>query len=171
MTNDLCEVEDLSGFPGAPFSQEVVDAAVANLRAHAGWHIAPSRTETLELDCAGGARVPLPSLRVTAVSEVRDTSSDTPVVVQDFRWSKAGILSRSSWPCGFQALEVDLTHGYDKCPPELLGAIAAGCEFIKTNRMVAAQAAGPFSQTFRDGSTAGAASDESVARYVLPSRP
>ena len=51
MPNDLLGPNELSGFPGAPFTDQVVDSAVAALRAAAGWHIAPSRTETVAVDC------------------------------------------------------------------------------------------------------------------------
>lgn len=173
MANDLASPADLADLPGAPFTDAQVDAAVAALRAHAGWHIAPPRTETLTLDVIGGSRVVLPSLRVTAVAEVRNTYEDTPVEITDFRWSEAGVLSRRycSLPCGFRALEVDITHGYDECPPELLPSIAACAATASLSPAVASRGIGPFSESYRpvDGSVF--AGDAAVARYTLPPRP
>ena len=136
----------------------------------ARWHIAPSVTETLTLDCDGGTRVVLPTLHLTDVTAVRDLSGDSPVDITDFRWSRAGILYRGcGWPCGFQSLEVDIVHGYDTCPPELLPAIANAAQASGVNWNLKAKSIGPFSETYRD--SAGQIIDPAVARYALPSRP
>lgn len=170
MTNTLASPDDLSGFPGAPFTAGVVDGAVGGLRSVARWHIAPSITETLTLDCDGGTRVVLPSLHVTAVTAVRDLSGSTPAEITGFRWSKAGILFRAGgWPCGFQVLEVDIVHGYAECPPELLPAIAAACQSVGVGRHLASKGIGPFTESYRDST--GQPADPAVQRYTLPSRP
>lgn len=170
MTNTLAGPSDLTGFPGAPFTDRVVDGAVGALRLVARWHIAPSVTETITLDSDGGSRLILPTLHLTAVSEVRDVSGDTPVVITDFRWSHAGVLSRPcGWPYGFQSIEVDITHGYTECPPELLSIIAYGCQSAGVDRNLSARSVGPFSESYRD--SAGEVSDPILARYTLPTRP
>jgi hypothetical protein len=168
MANDLVTPDELVGFPGAPFGDQIVDAAVGEVRGEARWHIAPSRTETLTLDSDGGTRLVLPTLRLAAVSAVRDTSGDTPVDIADYRWSKSGILYRfGGWPCGFQAVEVDVVHGYDSCPPELLPVVAGRAQASAINWNVASRAIGPFSETYRTAAVA----DPALARYMLPSRP
>ena len=174
MTNDLVSPSDLTGFPGAPFSDDVVDAAVASLRAYAGWHIAPSRTETLTVDSDGGDRLTLPSLHVTAVTEVRNVySADSPSEITGFRWAKAGILALyCGWPCGFQSVEVDLTHGYDTVPVELLASLAAACA-VGSLTGVASRSIGPFSESYSSssGSASFFSSDPAASRYALPPRP
>lgn len=174
MPNDLISPDDLLGFPGAPFVDGVVDAAVAELRKVAGWHVAPSIDETVAVDADYGRSVILPTLRLNEVTAVRNVTSlvDDPTDVTDYRTTptlrfRAGIVDRPcGWPCG--VLEFDIVHGYDICPPDLLPVIAAACRQIGSDtRSVQQQSAGPFSVTFRavDGEI-----DPAVARYALPSR-
>lgn len=175
MANDLVSPSDLSGFPGAPFADGVVDAAVAELRKVAGWHVAPSIDETVAVDADYGRSVILPTLRLNAVAAVRNVTSlvDDPTDVTDYRTTptlrfRAGIVDRPcGWPCG--VLEFDITHGYDTCPAELLPIIAAACRQIGADsRNVQQQGAGPFSVTYREPS---GDIDPAVARYALPPRP
>ena len=174
MTNDLVGPSDLSGFPGAPFTDEIVDAAVAELRKVARWHIAPSISETLTVESTGGQTLVLDTLHLTALTAVRDVTDTTPTDVTDWRSNptprfRAGIVTRScGWPCG--DLELDVTHGYAACPPELLPVLAAACRQIGADsRTVQTQGAGPFSITYRDPATGEV--DPAVARYALPTRP
>lgn len=174
MTNSLVAPVDLDDFPGAPFSDPVVDAAVGELRRAAGWHIAPSVSETLTVDSDGGRTLILPTLYLTAVDAVRNVGSDDPVLVDPIRFSRVGVVQTpyTCIPCGLSSVEVDVTHGYEECPPELLPIIAAACRQIGADtRTVTSQGAGPFSITYRDPSTNGGSVDPAVARYALPPRP
>lgn len=173
MSNDLVAPGDLEGFAGAPFSEVVVDAAVAELRKVAGWHIAPSRTETVYINSDGS--VILPTLQLTQVIAASDVSSvdGDPTVLTGWRSNptlrfRAGILGRPcGWPCG--ELEFQIVHGYEQCPSELLPAIAAACRQINADsRSIQSQSSGPFSVTFRDST---GEIDPAVSRYSLPSRP
>ena len=164
----LVNSDDLEEFEGSPFEGSTLAAGEAAVRSAARWHIAPSVTETLLLDCDGGTRLVLPSLYVTAISEVRDVSCETPVVITDYRWSSKGILSRRCgwWPCGLATVEVDLTHGYEECPADLWPSIATACLQASTDGRIAARTRGPFSDTYRNPET-----DPVLERYSLPSRP
>lgn len=142
----LFTAEDMAGMPGAPFSASTATAAGDQIRTLCGWHIAPSRTETLTLDTEGGRVLVLPSLRVSEVLAVRDVSGPTPKVLTGWRWSKDGMLERGNggfWPDGFRVVEVDLTHGYESCPSELLNI---GAEFSR--RRVAQESIGGRSVTY-----------------------
>jgi len=175
VSNDLVVPEDLAGFPGAPFADAVVDAAVAELRKAAGWHIAPSKQETVAVESGGGWTLILPTLHLTEVRAARDVTSldSDPVVLTGWRNTqtlrfRAGIVSRPlyGWACG--EFELDITHGYDSCPPDLLPAIAAACRALTADsRTVQSQNSGPFSVTYREPS---GDLDPAVARYALPSR-
>lgn len=177
MANDLVTPGDLSGLPGAPFDDAVVDLAVASLRAAVGWHIAPSRTETLTVDGEGGGYVMLPSLNVTDVTAVRDIYTPaTPHTMTGFRWSKAGVLTVPGYvPYGYASLEVDLVHGYDECPTDLYPVIVALIQGATFNATVSQQSAGPFAVTATNLSTLGSWLDRVsggvLARYRIPSRP
>lgn len=119
----LVTPEDVADFPGAPFPDAVLEAACAQVRRIAGWHIAPSITETVVVDHDGSGVLHLRSLHVTDVVAVRDLSGSTPRALTGWRWSADGMLS-GSFPDGFRVLEVEYVHGYDECPADLLPVIA-----------------------------------------------
>lgn len=136
MSNSMVQVSDLTDFPGAPFSQKIVDSAVRELRSRLGWHVAPVITETLTLDHDGGPDLVLPTRRIVSVTEIRDVSGTTPAVVTGYRTSRnTGIVTRGYWPCGLSVLEVDLTHGYeiDPLPEDLLAAVASMASYFKSD--------------------------------------
>lgn len=170
MASPLVAPDDLDGFPGAPFAQGIVDAAAGSVRGEAGWHIAPSITETITLDTDGGRYLFLPTMRLTAVSEVRDVTGDAPKVLSDWRKSRAGMLYRAGgWPSGLESVEVDLTHGYDACPDELLSVIAARAQAARINQAAGNVRLGSLSISPSGEDTSG--HDATVARYTIPSAP
>lgn len=169
MANTLVEPADLLPFPGAPFTQEVVDAAVAAVRKTAGWHIAPSVTETATVESQGGRFLFLRTLHLTEVTAVRDVTNSTPVVLDGYRTHqtdefKAGILDRPcGWPCG--VLEVDLTHGYPECPEDLLPAVAELCRAAKSARELVTVSADGVSRTSSGRESHGTSA--AVAGYTI----
>lgn len=167
MANDLLQSSELDEFPGAPFAQSIVDAAVSGLRAEAGWHIAPERTETVTVDGTGEVLLKLPTLRLGTIAEVRDvTDPALPVVLTDWRVSRAGILYRAlGWPLGFGTVEVDMTHGYAEVPADLFALVAERCQRLAINSVASQQAAGPFSMTVREDK---GNSSLRLAPYMLP---
>lgn len=167
MTNDLVDPSELVDYPGAPFSQTVVDGAVWALRRRAGWHIAPSKTETVTVDGSDTRLVVLPTLQLTAVSEVRDVSGITPVVLHNWSAQRAGMLRRAGrWPCGFQAIAADITHGYEETPPDLFGVIAALCKLATDESDVAQESLGAWSTTLREELTKD--QNEVLDSYSIP---
>lgn len=161
----LAVPSDLEKFSGAPFDPELIDIASASVRAEAGWHIAPVITETLTVDCYGGPLLALPTRRIVNISAIRDVTSGS-TVLTDWRRMSAGVYRSTGWPIG--TLEVDITHGYEATPKDLLPVIAArvtspGAASHLAQRSVTR---GPFSEseTYRPGAT-----DPVIARYaVLP---
>lgn len=167
----LLQPADLDDFAGAPFSDALVLAAGESIRSGAGWHIAPSVTETVTVDSTFGPFLFLPTLFLTAVTAVRDvTDPDNPVTLDG--WSsaptvrfRAGCLRRNwSWPCG--VLEVDIVHGYDMCPSDLMAVAAQLCREAKRGGEVARLVVGGVQRDFT-----GTAAPDAVARYTLPPRP
>src|SRR5687768_6144896 len=115
MANEMgLQPADLEHLPGAPFSQDEVDAAVDSVRLAAGWHIAPQRSDTIVLDvthCDSWLR--LPTLALASVDAVRDTDTDTVIAADRYRVSRslAQVRKRSGyWPAGYGRVEVDITH-------------------------------------------------------------
>lgn len=120
----LAKAADLTAY--GTFSDDAVTAAGEAIRSETGWHIAPTATETLTLDSPGGSALMLPTLHLLEVTEVRDVSGHDPVVLTGWRKSTSGFLTLPCgyWPQGPQTVEVDVVHGYDACPLELLPVIA-----------------------------------------------
>lgn len=168
MTNDLAAPDDLAEFPGAPFADSLLDAAVSAVRGEVGWHIAPSRNDTVDVDSRGGRYLFLPSLYVTAVTTVEDVTGDVATAIDDWRFSANGTLYRAAgWPAGTAAVRVAMTHGFASCPADLLSVLAERCQLSAVNRAYAREGVGPFSVTLRDRADR-AAVDPAVARYQLP---
>lgn len=116
----LVNVMDLDPFPGSPFDPDVVQAASAQVRARAGWHIAPEVTETVTINgFSGGQWLSLPTKRLTDVTAVRRAG----VAVTDYTWYSTGLLyRRRGWPAG--AYQVAIIHGYPECPLDLVPLVA-----------------------------------------------
>ncbi|WP_116051683.1 hypothetical protein [Amycolatopsis palatopharyngis] len=150
MTNTLVTPAELNDFPGAPFTDSIVDAAVAALRRDAGWHIAPVVTETRVINANGGVFLLLPTRHLVDVTAVRDTSGESPVDVTGWRKSQSGVLYREyGWPGGFETIEADMVHGYAETPPELLPLIALYSQLQQVNATVTQEALGSWSRTLR----------------------
>lgn len=125
MTNTLVAALDLEAFPGYPFEDAIVDAAVADIRAEARWHIAPVVTETVTVSASGGLLI-LPSLRVVTVTAVRNVTDVTPRTVTGWRLRPGGLLWLPyAGPYVGGVFEVDLQHGYATTPKDLLPVIAS----------------------------------------------
>jgi hypothetical protein len=165
----LASASDLSGFEGAPFDDIAVSIACADVRAEAGWHIAPKVTETLTVASYGGNLLTLPTRRLVSVTAVRDVSTGSPVTLTD--WTRIGLaLYRGTtyrwstgWPVG--TLEVDVVHGYDTTPRDLLPVIVARVNSATTVGAVQQRSytVGGISEseTYRDET------DPVLARYAL----
>lgn len=154
--NDLADPADLAGLPGAPFTQTETDAAVAAVRTAAGWHIAPVRADTAVVLTVGYCQqlLRLPTRRLVSVQEIRDVlgeagSGDDGAVVADTTYrivaSRNAVLKTSGyWPQGLDAVEVDYSHGFDECPPDLLPVLAEAATLIRRDASARTLTAGPF---------------------------
>lgn len=115
--DDLLDLE-LQG----TYAETDVAVACALVRGACGWHIGPSVDVDLTLDVEGGTVLLLPSLHVTAVSEVRDREGN---LLEGWEWSDAGILRRpGGWPVGLRAVTVSLSHGLESIPLDLASVVA-----------------------------------------------
>lgn len=181
MANTLVTAYDLEDFPGAPFSDSLVDAAVADIRAEAGWHIAPLVNATLQIHSYGGNVLFLPSRRVTAVTAVRNMSNGGALVTgwqqvssELWRWPYGYGYGYGyggyyyGWPVGI--VEVDVTHGYDATPVDLLPVVAARALLMSNPRdpALTERLVGQVAEKYASTGAARPA-DPVVSRYALPS--
>lgn len=152
----LAELSDLPVMAGAPLSQSDLDALAQQIRAECGWHIAPVVTETLTLNSDGAPELLLPSLNVREVTAVRTVKGNditaTPATHWNPRtgWSTEGVLYLAGgFPRGLRTVEVDLVHGYDKAPADLLRLVAT-----RNGRRIVQESLRGHSITFAEGGDA-----------------
>lgn len=122
----------------------MVDAAEAVVRAHCGWHIAPSRTETITLVGSSASALFLPSLHVTAVTSV--TEDGTVLDLADVLVSDAGVLTRLpgvSWTTPDKTVAVNYTHGYAEVPADVKLIVLSLASRLPSTGVTREQA-GPF---------------------------
>lgn len=152
--------------------------AEALVRSHCGWHIAPSRTETMTLPASDGATLLLPSLMVTAVASV--TIDGTALTADEYTWTAAGVLKRSmGWCWGSGTVVVAFTHGYDLAPPEVTAVVQAAAQRALDNPGSRPRdQVGPFAESYSQVGFNQApalalldAEKEILDRYKLPPRP
>lgn len=142
MTNTLIpDPAVLEGFPGYPFPESILDSAVASLRQLLGWSVAPVEITTLLLDHDGGPELILPSRRVVDVTAVRDEDG-TPIT--GWKLTAHATLVGPRWPTGPAAVEVDIEHGYDTIPPDLLPSLASAMQVTRRSLGAVMESAQPF---------------------------
>ena len=167
---DLVSADDIADFPGAPFAADVLTAAGEAVRNICGWTIAPPVTgDVVTLDSDGGDTLYLPSLKVTALTQVRDVSGTTPVVLTGVKFTTGGRLYlQSGFPCGVQAVEVTFTHGYTACPAEILPVVAEIARSSGSSSTVRQQSLGSASITYKESFAAASGSSFPVLdRYRI----
>jgi hypothetical protein len=160
----LVTFADLFNFDGFPFNEDLVSIAAASVRSEAGWHIAPVVTETLQVTSYGGQLLPLPTRRIVTITQVRGSDA---VAITGWTKMSMGVYRKSGWP--IDVLSVDLTHGYDETPADLLPIVVQRVKAtsVPSNVSQRSTTTGPFaeSETYRDVSSR----DPVVSRYaVLP---
>jgi len=140
----------LDEYPGGPFTQAHIDAVAARLTRALGWHVAPSRTETLTVrQPVLSDKLMLPSRNVTAVAEVRGPGGGV-VTGWELTGARDAMLE-GYWPAG--TYEIDVTHGFTKVPADLLGEVARACVEFRTDPTLASWSSGPFSASMRQSSS------------------
>lgn len=151
-----------------------LEQAEALVRSFCGWHIAPSRTETVSVRGRGSKTLLLPSLHVTAIASVTD---DGALLVddEDYTWSDAGVITHES-TFGTGLVTVAFTHGHTTPPAEVEAIVQAVAQRAVDNpgSLVRTQS-GPFSDTYSTTGTNQVASlalldseKEALRRYRVP---
>lgn len=98
-------------------------SAISAIRGFCRWHIAPNLPEVLTLDGSGGGLLLLPTLHLTGLTAV--TNNGTAATADELaaiQWSEAGAIkiTAGSFSSKFRGVVVEVVHGYDFFPPEIL---------------------------------------------------
>lgn len=164
---------------------EATTRAEAEVRAFCGWHIAPELSEVLILDGSGSRTLLLPSLRVSAITEVVDDG--TVLDPSSYEWSASGVLRRTGaarpslstwgprWSSALRGVQVSLTHGFPEMPLDVKTIVERLATRAVEGASVLAQVGQVSYAVGEDGLPATATlstMDRAVlARYKLPARP
>lgn len=155
-------------------------AAVAAVRGHCHWHIAPSVTETVKLDGPGHGMLQLPTLHLTDVTAVVNDGEAIDLVDEELQWSERGAIRRKwrYWTRKWRGVEVTFTHGYPDFPQDVL---AVARDMARAGDRIGASAltSGPHQVQFGvtgAGVQAGAVGMSDLQmrvldRYRIPGRP
>ena len=149
--------------------------AEALVRGFCGWHIAPSRTETVTLPGSRGGLLMLPSLHVTAVASIV-SDSDPALTADDYDWSEAGVLTARTAPWSGRVVAVAFTHGYDTPPAEVTAIVQAVAQRAVDNpSSITRRTVGPFTDAFSTTAPGQVATlalldseKETLRRYRIP---
>lgn len=176
-TPDFVTVPDLEAYRAGD-DEAIIRQTQAAIRRYCGWHIAPEITETIVLDGDGSRHLWLPSLHVTAVTAV--TNGDTVLdVTDDLDWSETGFIELrcSRWTERPRRISVELTHGYEEIPADLVElAVSLAARAASSPSGAISEHAGQVSLTFGtfNGVAGGLAllahEKELLSEYRLPQR-
>jgi hypothetical protein len=113
----------------------------------------------------------LPTRKLTSVDEVRDADAGEVVDEDSYRVSlNLAQVKRTGcyyWPCGYGAVEVDMTHGYEVCPADVLAAVALACNLARRDPTVKAVSIDDFSVTRNSDAIRGTLQADLGRTYVL----
>jgi hypothetical protein len=159
----------------------LLEAASALVRTYAGWHIAPVLTaQTMTVDGSGGTVQLLPTMRLTAVTSVSETTTGAAVLLSaladEYEWSEAGYLLKRgwTWTTRLRGVTAVVNHGYALVPDvaHVVMMMAARAAAGVPMAGVTQETTGPFSVTYgADGVSLAAHELRALARYRLPLAP
>lgn len=144
-------------------------AAVSAVRSYCGWHIAPSVTETVTVDGPGRGMLLVPTLHLTAVSDVKNDGDPIPDP-DKLQWSERGaVRTNRYWSSAWRGVELTITHGYDDFPHEVLAVCR---DMAKADGRIGASAMGSGPHTVQFGVTgagvqAGAVGMSDLQKQIL----
>lgn len=99
-------------------TEQLLAAAIAAVRDYCGWHITPPKEgDVVTLDGSGASVLALPTLHLTALTEV--TEDGAALDVSTIEWSQKGLLrkpGRRCWTDRYRGVSAKITHGYDDLP-------------------------------------------------------
>ena len=118
-TDDRLDADDAE-------TQRLLDAGLATVRRHCGWHVTPEVTETVVLDGPGSDLLILPTLRLKEIGELIEEGIVADLGTLSF--SSRGLVRKQTgygggyygygvcWTGLFGGISVTMTHGFADAP-------------------------------------------------------
>lgn len=105
----------LARFADNTAAQKAIDSALVAARRYCGWHVSPSRSETITVDGPGGQVLSLPTLNLTTVTSVTELGIAVDVTKLDRSQRKGTLTKRfGCWTGRDGAISAAITHGYSE---------------------------------------------------------
>lgn len=95
----------------------LLNGSLAAARAYCGWHVVGEKEQTVTLDGPGSPLLVLPTLRLTAVTEIIEDGVDLDVDLVE--WSARGLVykhERACWTNKYRGVQITYTHGFTDVP-------------------------------------------------------
>lgn len=103
----------LARFADNAAAQAAIDTALVAARRFCGWHVSPSKSETITVDGPGGRVLSLPTLNLTAVASVSELAAAVDVSTLDrSQWKGTLTKQFGCWTGRDGAIEATITHGF-----------------------------------------------------------
>ena len=116
----MLDVDAVESFTGGRLTADddetdaILMRALAIVRTYAGWHVTPSRTETITVNGPGSVILALPTAHLTAVTALSENGTAFDVNT-GIEWSYSGLVRKTSgahWTRGYRTVRATITHGY-----------------------------------------------------------
>lgn len=150
---------------------ELLLQAEATVRGYCGWHIAPSRTDTVTVYPDGRGVILLPTLNLTAVTSITETGQAA-LTADAYRVYAHGEIRRLGywyWQTNTSAVSVVFVHGYAMPPADVTQVVQALASRAAGNAAgLKSKTAGPFSETYSTELLP--LERATLARYRIPPR-
>lgn len=103
----------LARFADNAAAQAAIDTALVAARRFCGWHVSPSKAETVVVDGPGGRVLSLPTLNLTAVASVTELGAAVDVSTLDRSRAKGTLTKQYGYWSGRDgSISATITHGF-----------------------------------------------------------
>lgn len=122
-------------------------AALAAARRYCGWHVTPSRSDTITVDGNGRGLILLPTLHMTALTSL--TVDGVDIDLSTVSWATRGVIVRNTaFTPKLAGITAVITHGYDEAPDWELAVLSA---VDRSSFGAAREVIGPFQYSVSEG--------------------
>jgi hypothetical protein len=125
----------------------LLEAALAAARRYCGWHVTPSRQDTITVDGNGRGLLLLPTMHMTALTSLTE-DGDT-VDLSTVSWAARGVIVRNRpFTYKLAGITAVITHGYDDAPDWEMAVLSA---VDRGSFGAAREVIGPFQYSVSEG--------------------
>lgn len=137
----------------------LLTAAVAAAQRYCGWHVTPSRSDTITVDGHGRGLILLPTMHMTELTSL--TEDGETVDLSTVSWAPRGVIVRNRpFSQKLSGITVEFVHGYDEVPDWELAVLSA---VDRGGFGAAREVIGPFQYSVPEGTNSAFSPQEKAA--------